>query len=193
MEGGKRIMDKDVFDEIESFFKTAYYGWDGAEQFDGSGDRLRRLFGEMCWTRSQIDSEVQKYLKAVFPDPFDEMLVCKNINVWTLCPHHLLPCNFKVYIGYIPNGKVLGLSKFARVAVTLAKNPIMQEQYTREIVDTLWDNLNPDGLGVYVIGKHGCIGCRGVGQELDIVTSKLVGSFFDDQKTREEFFSICRT
>jgi len=182
----------DIFSEFEKFYKDRYSDWSGKKQFTGSGERLRRLVDEMCWSKGDIDFEVNKCLSAVFKDPYSEMLVCRNINVWTLCPHHLLPCNFKVYIGYIPKGKVLGLSKFARVAVTLGKKPIMQEQYTRELADTFFSKLKPDGLGVYVIGKHGCMGCRGVNQDIDIVTSILEGTFLDDEKTREEFYSICR-
>ena len=182
----------DVYDQIELLFKKAYRDWEGGAQFNGSGDRLRRLVSEMCWTRKEADEEIEKCLKAVFPDPYNEMLTVKGISVWTFCPHHILPCNFRVSIGYIPNGQVLGLSKFARIAVATGKRPIMQEQYTRELSDVLDDNLRPAGLGVYVAGKHGCIGCRGVNQDLEVVTTNLRGDFLDDQKTREEFLSICR-
>ena len=183
----------DIFTEAEEMFKKVYADWDGATQFDGSGDRLRRLVRELCWTSMAIREEVEKCLEAVFRDTYHEMLVCKNINVWALCPHHFLPCNFKVSIGYVPTGYVLGLSKFTRIAVAMGKRPIMQEQYTRELTDTLWNKLNPDGLGVYVVGTHGCMGCRGVNQEIDIVTSNLKGSFYKDEKTRGEFLSICRS
>jgi len=186
------MKEMDVFDEIEKTFKTLYFGWDGVEQFTGSGDRLRRLVAEMCWPMARIDEESNKCLKAVYPDPYDEMLVTKPINVWTFCPHHLLPCNFKVHIGYIPSGKVLGLSKFARVAVIYGKSPIMQEQYNRDLANFFWENLKPEGLGVFVTGKHGCMGCRGVNQELEVITSVLKGSFKTDGIVREEFYHLCR-
>lgn len=182
----------DIFDQIESLFRRSYSDWEGGSQFDGSGDRLRRLVDEMCWSKKRVVEEIEKDLKAVFKDPYDEMLTVRNINVWTFCPHHILPCNFKVYIGYIPNGYVLGLSKFARVAVACGKMPIMQEQYTRELSGILWDKLNPKGLGLYVVGKHGCMGCRGINQELEIVTTNLRGSFYDDPETREEFLAVCK-
>lgn len=181
-------MNRQVFQDIENGFKELYFGWDGAEQFDGSGDRLQRLVAEMCWPRDLIDQEVRKCLKATFKDPYDEMLVTRPINVWTFCPHHILPCNFKVHIGYIPNGRVLGLSKFARIAIALGRCPIMQETYSREVADTFWINLQPEGLGVYVLGKHGCMGCRGVNQDLNVSTAVLKGSFKEDQKTRDEFY-----
>lgn len=183
----------DIFSEIEKLFKKGYADWEGGTQFDGSGERLRRLISEMCWPKKSVDEDVKKSLQSVFKDPYNEMLVTKAINVWTFCPHHILPCNFKVSIGYIPNGHVLGLSKFARIAVACGKMPIMQEQYTRELTEVFWTNLKPKGLGVYVVGKHGCMGCRGIHQELEIVTTNLKGDFLEDQKTREEFFSICRS
>ena len=183
----------DIFGRTEELFKEKYKDWDGAAQFEGSGKRLQRLVDEMCWSSVRVGTEVDKHLEAVFDDRYDEMLVCKEMDVWTLCPHHLLPCNFKVNIGYIPTGSVLGLSKFARVAVALGKMPIMQEQYTRELAGTLWDKLEPEGLGVYVVGKHGCMGCRGIGQpQVEVVTSTLRGSFVVDPKVREEFYSISR-
>lgn len=185
-------MQINLFEEIEDFFKEKYRNWNGKNQFNGSGKRLQRLVDEMCWSREDILKDIEKSLEAVFPDSYSEMLVCKDINVWTLCPHHLLPCNFKVYIGYIPTGQVLGLSKFARVAVALGKMPIMQEQYTRELADILWGKLAPEGLGVYVVGKHGCMGCRGISQELAIVTSTLKGSFLEDLGARREFYAICK-
>ncbi len=185
-----------IFNQIEALFKERYKGWDGADQFEGSGERLRRLIDEMCWPMDKIEKEVSKCLKAVFDDKYDEMLVCGQqggeINVWTLCPHHILPCNLKVKIGYIPVGKVLGLSKFTRIATAYGKRPIMQEQYTRELADLFMGTLEPEGLGVYVTGKHGCMGCRGVNQEISIVTSTLRGSFKKDPMVREEFYSICR-
>ena len=180
-----------MFKEIEEFFKERYEGWEGVAQFEGLSRRFERLIEEMCWPISKVKGEVDGCFQAVFEDSYDEMLVCKDVSVWTLCPHHLLPCLFKVNIGYIPLGKVLGLSKFARVAVALGKTPIMQEQYTRDLADTFWNELKPEGLGVYVTGRHGCMGCRGVNQDIDVVTSTLRGSFME-LGVREEFYAICR-
>jgi len=181
-------VEVNIFQEIEDAFKVLYYGWDGAEQFDGSGERLQRLIAEMCWPRGVIEAEVLACFGRTFEDKYDEMLVTRPINVWTFCPHHILPCNFQVHIGYIPTGKVLGLSKFARVAVTMGKCPIMQEQYTRELAEAVWSNLNPEGCGIYVVGRHGCIGCRGVSQVLDVSTAVLKGSFKTEPEVRQEFY-----
>ena len=177
---------KHVYKQIEDFFTSFYQGWSGAKQFEGSGERLERFIKDSCWKSSVVEDEIDKCLKAVFDDSYDEMLVIGPTEVWTLCPHHFLPCKFNVHIGYVPNGKVLGLSKFSRVALILGKRPTMQEQYSRELADILYGVLSPDGLGVRVIGRHGCIEARGVKQCLDVTTSTLLGSFKEDAKVRKE-------
>ena len=181
-----------VFQEMEEFFKDRYKGWSGADQFVGTGDRLGRMVDELCWPPEEIEKGLKGCFNAVFPDPYDEMLVVGPTDVWTLCPHHLVPCNFQVHIGYIPNGRVLGLSKFSRVALLLGKKPIIQEAYSRELADILWTSLKPEGLGVWVVGTHGCMSVRGVKQKASVSTSILRGSFLEDPKVREEFFSIVR-
>jgi len=166
--------------------------WSGVKQFKGTPNRLVRTYQDFCWSQEKIDEELRKQFK-VFDNGYDEMLVVKDISVWTLCPHHLLPCHFKVFIGYIPTGKVLGLSKFARIAETLARRPIMQEQYSTELAELLMERLQPKGVAVYVVGQHGCMTSRGVKQHSDVVTSVVRGVFLKEGPTREEFFAICRS
>jgi len=104
-----------------------------------------------------------------------------------------LPCEFRVFLGYIPEGKkVIGLSKLTRLAVILAKRPIMQEQYTTELADLLERKLSPKGVGVTVYGIHGCMVARGVQQHAEVVTSVVKGDFLKEGPTRSEFFAICR-
>ena len=179
---------EDLFQELENFFSAKYKGWDGAQQFEGTGERLRRLVEELCWAPTKVKEELEKCFKAVFPDGYDEMLVSGPTEVWILCPHHLLPCHLSVFIGYIPKGKVLGLSKFSRESTILGKRPIMQEQYSRELAEAVWEGLKPEGVGVHIIGRHGCMLVRGIKQGVDISTSILKGSFKEDPKVREEFY-----
>lgn len=180
---------QDCLDGIEEALKIRYEGWDGGKQFEGTSKRLQRMYEEFCWPPTKIGAELKRHLSSVFDDPYDEMLVSGPTSIWTLCPHHLLPCNFQVWIGYIPNNKVLGLSKFSRIAITIGKNPIMQEMYSRSLANIVMDYLKPEGVGVYVVGKHGCMGCRGVGQYVNISTSVLKGSFKEDPAVRQEFYS----
>ncbi len=183
----------DIYQRIEDLMVERYQGWDGARQFEGTGGRLKRMVDELCWPSSRIEEELVEHFKAVFDDRYNEMLVSGPTSVWTLCPHHLVPCNFQVFIGYIPNGKVLGLSKFSRIAITVGRTPIMQEQYSRELADALMSYLKPDGVGIYVTGKHGCMGCRGVTQDINVVTTVLRGSFLKEPSVKEEFLGTVRS
>ncbi|KKN14202.1 hypothetical protein LCGC14_0998740, partial [marine sediment metagenome] len=168
-----------------------YAKWEGRAQFKGTGARLLRMVGECFWDPDHINEELEKCFKT-FDEEYSEMLVEGPISVWTFCPHHLLPCHFDVHIGYIPSGKVLGLSKFSRISEILAKRPVMQEQYTREVAACIDENLSPEGVGVYVIGQHGCMRCRGVKQEASVKTSVLLNSFREDPAVRYEFFQIVK-
>lgn len=178
----------DVYEEIEDLFIKRYKGWGGREQFVGTGERLRRMVDEMCWTPRRIREHLVDCFKASWNEEYNEMLVEGPISVWTFCPHHLLPCHFAIFIGYIPNGKVLGLSKFSRVSVILGRRPIMQEMYTRELANCIESNLKPQGVGVNVVGEHGCMRCRGVGQNAGVSTSILRGEFLAEGVVRKEFF-----
>lgn len=182
-------MEETIFNTLETDLRKKYYGWAGAEQFKGTGDRLRRAFDEFCWPSSRIEEEIQKALKSEFDFDIDEMLVEGPIDVWTLCPHHLLPCHFTVYIGYIPTGQVLGLSKFARVAVALGKRPVIQEMYTKELADIINTSLKPKGVGVRVIGQHGCMQSRGIKQQASVTTAVLYGVMKDRPEARAEFLN----
>jgi len=160
-------------------------------QLKGTAERIARMYSEFCWEPDEIERELNKCFR-VFDNGFDEMLVVKDIHVWTLCPHHLLPCEFKVYIGYMPNGKVLGLSKFSRIADILARKPVMQEQYTSELVDLLMTRLKPRGAGVTIYGIHGCMTARGVKQHAEVVTSVVRGMFLQHASIKQEFLAVCR-
>jgi len=177
--------------ELISEFERMYKGWEGVRQFKGTPNRLARMYDELCWDSSRIAEELEKQVK-VFKDGFNEMLVTKPIEVWTICPHHLLPCILKVTIGYVPDGSVLGLSKFSRIAEIMGRRPILQEEYSRELADFLEDRLEPKGVAVYIVGKHNCMIARGVKQDVEVITSVIRG-VFEKQEVRSEFFSIARS
>lgn len=180
-----------AFSTLINELRDTYKDWEGVEQFSGTVDRLIRMYEETCWSPERIEDELSKHLK-VFDCDYDQMLVEKDIDVWSLCPHHLVPCNFKVAIGYIPKGKVLGLSKFARIAEVMARRPILQEAYSVEIAKYIMDKLDPKGVAVYIRGKHGCMLTRGIKQDAWVITSNLQGCFLKEVATREEFYAIVR-
>lgn len=182
---------KQVGVELEQTFIERYKDWEGKRQFEGTAERIERMYEELCWSQNKISSRLEQVFK-VFEDGYDEMLVTPEIRVTTLCPHHILPCNFKVTIGYIPNGKVLGLSKFVRIAGIMGKRPVMQEEYSRELADLFMSRLQPKGVAVYVTGIHGCMTNRGVKQEIPVVTSVIRGVFEHQPETKAEFLAIAR-
>ncbi len=182
----------DIFEQVETELRKRYYGWPGAKYFEGTGARLAREVEEFCWPSEKIDEEIKKHFKAVEVCTYEELLTVGPIKVWTLCPHHLLPCRFSVYIGYVPKETVLGLSKFSRIAVTLAKRPIIQEMYTQDLVDVIKEHLQPKGVAVAVIGEHGCMRCRGVQQEATVTTTVLKDLLEYRAENRAEFLAMVR-
>ena len=175
---------------LVSELQTRYEGWEGSEQFNGTTDRIARMYEDFCWTPRKIGEELEKQFHT-FKNGYDQMLVRGPITVWTLCPHHLLPVCLKCWIGYLPSGKVLGLSKFTRVAVILGKRPIMQEQYVNDLANILMEKLEPRGLGVYIEGVYGCMTSRGIHEDSIVTTDALRGEFLE-AAPRAEFFAMVR-
>jgi GTP cyclohydrolase I len=132
--------------------------------------------------------------KALFTEDNRDMIVVKNIEVYSLCEHHLLPFFGRCHVGYIPHGKVVGLSKIPRIVDAFAKRLQLQERLTDQIAGTLWKHLEPTGLGVVIEAKHLCMMMRGVQkQDSEMVTSSMLGSFRLNSKTRAEFLSFIRS
>ncbi|HUG80336.1 MAG TPA: GTP cyclohydrolase I FolE [Bryobacterales bacterium] len=130
---------------------------------------------------------------ALFDVCYDEMVIVKDIEMFSLCEHHLLPFFGKVHVAYIPNKKVIGLSKVARVVEMYARRLQIQERLTKQIADTIQDAISPAGVGVVIEARHLCMMMRGIEkQHSSAVTSAMVGAFRNNVQTREEFLSLIR-
>ncbi|HLP17451.1 MAG TPA: GTP cyclohydrolase I FolE [Bacteroidota bacterium] len=128
---------------------------------------------------------------AIFTENYKEMVIVKDIDFVSMCEHHMLPFYGKAHVAYIPNGKIIGLSKIPRIVDMYARRLQVQERMTREIAETLMSILNPDGVAVVVEGRHMCMMIRGVQkQHSSATTSAMLGVFQENIKTRTEFLTL---
>ena len=128
---------------------------------------------------------------AIFDSDASEIILVKDIELYSMCEHHLLPFIGRAHVAYIPNGKVIGLSKVARLVDVFARRLQIQEQLTTQIADALMHTLQPGGVAVVIEAKHLCMMMRGVEKQNSVMkTSCLLGSFKDDARTRSEFLSL---
>ncbi|HWF67358.1 MAG TPA: GTP cyclohydrolase I FolE [Acidobacteriaceae bacterium] len=128
---------------------------------------------------------------AMFDVDYDEMVIVKDIELFSLCEHHMLPFFGRVHVAYIPKGKVIGLSKIPRLVEVFARRLQVQERLTRQIADAIQDAIDPQGVGVVMEARHLCMMMRGVEkQHSSTVTSAMLGSFRTEHQTRHEFLSL---
>lgn len=129
--------------------------------------------------------------KALFTERYSEMVIVKDIELFSLCEHHLLPFYGKAHVAYIPNGKIVGLSKIPRVVDCFARRLQVQERMTEQISHTIEAVLKPQGVGVVIEAYHFCMMMRGVEKQNSYtITSSMLGVFREDRRTREEFMAL---
>jgi len=130
---------------------------------------------------------------ALFTEEYDEMVIVKDVEMFSLCEHHLLPFFGKVHVAYIPNGKVIGLSKIPRLIDVFARRLQVQERLTMQIAECIQQAIAPEGVGVVIEARHLCMMMRGVEkQHSAAVTSSMLGAFRNEENTRQEFLSLIR-
>ena len=144
-------------------------------------------------TRGYQSDPEQILRGALFTVDYDEMVIVKDIEMFSLCEHHILPFFGKVHIAYIPKGKVIGLSKLPRLVDIFARRLQVQERLTTQIAEAIMNTIEPLGVGVVIEARHLCMMMRGVEkQHSSAVTSAMLGGFRDCQETREEFLALIR-
>jgi len=167
-------------------------GEDPARQgLKATPDRVARALRELTDGYGVKPEEV--IADAVFDQDYDEMVVVKNIDFYSLCEHHMLPFFGQVHVGYLPKGKVVGLSKIPRLVAVFSRRLQIQEQLTRQIAEALDGALQPRGVGVVVEARHMCMEMRGVEAPGGrMMTSCMLGTFRRDPRTRAEFLDLVR-
>lgn len=153
--------------------------------FSDTPERVGRAYAEM-FASSQTEWNT-------FPEEYTDFIMLRRHRMWSLCPHHLIPVRFDVSLAYIPNGHVLGLSKLARVLVEANTKPLLQERFTKEVVDNVKSICKGvRGVAVHVEGQHGCTLIRGIKSDATFITYRLDGVFKQEPELEERFFQLIR-
>ena len=154
-------------------------------------DRVHRAYEYL--TKGYKEDPDALLKNALFTVNYDEMVIVKDVEMFSLCEHHMLPFFGKVHVAYIPNGKVVGLSKIPRLIEIFSRRLQIQERLTTQIAETIQKAIAPQGVGVVIEARHLCMMMRGVEkQHSAAVTSSMLGCFRDEQETRTEFLSLIR-
>src|SRR6187397_372760 len=156
---------------------------------EGLRDTPRRVEKSLRFLTSGYEADVDAVINnALFSVEYNEMVIVRDIDFYSLCEHHLLPFFGKCHIAYIPDGKVIGLSKIPRLVDVFARRLQVQERLTSQIAELIKEAINPQGVGVIVEARHLCMMMRGVEkQHSSTITSAMLGAFRDERPTRDEF------
>jgi GTP cyclohydrolase I len=161
---------------------------------EGLLDTPKRVGKSMQFLTQGYDTDPAQILKdAMFKEDYREMVIVKNIELYSMCEHHMIPFIGKAHVAYIPNGYITGLSKIARVVEAFARRLQVQERLTTQIKDCIQDTLNPLGVAVVVEAKHLCMAMRGVQKQNSVTTTSDFTGAFRKKETREEFIHLIST
>ena len=154
----------------------------------------RRMAQSLRFLTSGYLTDPAEILKgAIFEEPYDEMVIVRDIDFYSLCEHHLLPFYGKAHVAYLPKGKIIGLSKIPRIVEVFARRLQIQERMTQQIALSIMEAIQPLGVGVVIEGFHLCMAMRGVEkQNASATTSAMLGVFRDDRGTRSEFTNLLK-
>jgi GTP cyclohydrolase I len=161
-------------------------------QREGLLETPARVSRALSYLTSGYQKDINKILNgALFTVEYDEMVIVKDIEMYSLCEHHLLPFFGKCHVGYLPRSQVIGLSKIPRIVDVFSHRLQVQERLTQQIAKTIRDAINPRGVAVIIEAQHLCMAMRGVQKRnARMVTSAMLGKFRDDQRSRNEFLNL---
>jgi GTP cyclohydrolase I len=191
---GEKTATPPTQDEIEGQYRSllAFVGEDPDRE--GLLNTPHRVAEAMKFLTRGYSQDIPTLLNgAIFNEEYDDMVVVKDIEYYSLCEHHLLPFFGRAHVAYIPNGRIVGLSKIPRLVDMFARRLQVQERFTTEIAEALETALRPKGVAVVVEGVHMCMMMRGVEkQQASMITSHVMGAFRDDRATRQEFMALVK-
>ncbi|MEI6312764.1 MAG: GTP cyclohydrolase I FolE [Bacteroidota bacterium] len=195
-------------DEDFNYKRNDQYNWDNVENMASHYKNIIELIGEdpnregllktpqriakaMHFLTQGYDINPNEIIKsALFEQETQDMIIVKDIELYSMCEHHMLPFFGRAHIAYIPNGKITGLSKFARVVDAFSRRLQVQERLTRQILDCIQESLNPLGVAVVIEAKHLCMMMRGVEKQNSVTTTSAFTGEFAKQSTRNEFINL---
>ncbi len=198
------------WEEFENYFRVELYNDEKTKSLKASYENILDKVGEDI-SREGLEKTPERAAKsiqflthgyhlnaveilksAIFEEPYSQMVLVKNIEIFSLCEHHLLPFIGKAHVAYIPNGRIVGLSKIPRVVDAFARRLQVQERLTEQIRDCIQETLNPLGVGVVVECAHLCMQMRGIQKQHSITTTSAFSGEFLKEATRKEFISLIK-
>jgi GTP cyclohydrolase IA len=180
---------------MQESIKKILQGLGEDSEREGLKDTPKRVEKSLKFLTSGYTADIDELVNgALFSESYDEMVIVRDIDLFSMCEHHMLPFIGKAHVAYIPKGKIIGLSKIPRLVDVFARRLQVQERLTTQIAQSLNDVLKPQGVAVVIEAMHLCMAMRGVEKQNSFTTSSaMLGSFKDDARTRSEFLSLIRS